>query len=154
MTVSSYILIHSTAQTVWQAISDIPNLPKLIPSIQQLNLLASNKPAHANISSNELVGTSWQETRLYFGKPASINKTIIAAEPLKGYTTQSEADGFIFLTTLSITLQNNLVCLTSIHQTQAKNLVAKLKMLPMVLFKGMIKKAILADLVHIKQGLE
>lgn len=63
-------------------------------------------------------------------------------------------DGFIFLTTLSISESGNSVRLTSSHETKSRGMMAKIKSLPMIFFKGMLKKAILKDLNDIKTAVE
>jgi hypothetical protein len=55
---------------------------------------------------------------------------------------------------MRISESGGVVTLASSHDTKAQGLVAKLKFLPMPLFKGIVKKAILQDLKDIKAAVE
>lgn len=91
---------------------------------------------------------------MYFGKPATIEKWIIDANENKFYKTRAEMDGFIFLTTMAISESGDNIRLTSSHETQSQGLVAKIKSVPMIFFRGVLKKAILQDLNDIKAAVE
>jgi type I restriction-modification system DNA methylase subunit len=70
------------------------------------------------------------------------------------YKTKAEDSGFVFLTTMRISESGNCTTLTSSHETKPQGIGARIKSLPMVLFKGMIKKAILKDLNDFKSAVE
>jgi len=91
---------------------------------------------------------------MYFGKPASIDKWITDTSVNKFYKTRAESDGFVFITTMSISESDKGIILTSTHETKTIGFVAKLKSLPMIFFKGMLKKAILSDLNDYKTAIE
>jgi hypothetical protein len=92
---------------------------------------------------------------MYFGKPAAIDKWIVEATENEYYKTRAEMDGFIFETTLSVHGENEgSTRLTSIHEYQAEGFLPKLKSLPMIFFKGALKKAIQQDLDDIKAAIE
>jgi hypothetical protein len=91
---------------------------------------------------------------MYFGKPTAIDKWITDAIENKCYTTRAEMDGFIFLTTLTISENGDGIKLTSSHETKSQGIIAKIKALPMIFFRGMLKKAILQDLKDIKNAVE
>jgi hypothetical protein len=63
-------------------------------------------------------------------------------------------DGFIFLTTITISESGDDIRLTSSHETKSQGIIARIKSLPMIFFKGMLKKAILQDLNDIKTAVE
>src|ERR1044071_5473872 len=100
--------------------------------------------------ANGLVGLRWRETRMLFGKPAAVEKWITDAAENEFYKTRAEDNGFAFLSTMSISESSGGMTLTSSHETQPQGIVARLKSIPMVLFKGVVKKAILQDLNDIK----
>src|SRR5260370_29576853 len=100
--------------------------------------------------ANGLVGLKWRETRRLFGKPATVEKWITDAVENEFYKTSAEDSGFVFLTTMRISESSGGMTLTSSHDSKPQGIVARLKSLPMFLFKGVVKKAILQDLNDIK----
>jgi hypothetical protein len=146
MKVEAQININATNPEVWNVITNIQNAAEIISGVEKIEIL--NKPA------NGLVGLKWQETRMYFGKPTAIDKWITEAVENKFYKTRAEMDGFIFLTTMAISNNGNNISLTSTHETQSQGLIAKIKSLPMIFFKGILRKAILKDLNDIKSVVE
>src|SRR5262249_8197126 len=102
-----------------------------------------------------LVGLRWRETRMLFGKPATAEKWITDAAENAFYKTRAEENGFVFLTTMSISESSGGMTLTSSHDSQPQTIVARLQSIPMgLLFKGVMKKAILQDLNDIKAAVE
>lgn len=146
MTVEGQITINASRNNVWTAISDIRHAAEIIKSVEKIEIL--HEPASG------LVGLKWRETRMYFGKPAAIDKWITAAVENTQFETQSEMDGFVFITTMVISESGDQIRLTSTHKTIAQGIVAKIKSLPMVFFKGMLRKVILQDLGDIKKRAE
>lgn len=146
MIVEAQVNIRGLRTAVWTAIVNIENAPKIISGIEKIEILT--RPA------NGLVGLKWRETRILFGKPATVEKTITQAQENSFYTTRAEDGGFVFLTTNRISEHNGFITLTGIHETQPLGFTARLKSLPMVFFKGLIRKAILKDLNDIKSAVE
>lgn len=146
MTVTAHVTINASKSAVWKAITDIPNAAGIIRGIQKVEIL--DEP------SAGLVGLKWRETRMYFDKPAAIDKWITEAVENSYYKTWAEMDGFIFLTTMTITESGSGILLESAHETRSEGIVAKIKSLPMVLFKGVLRKAIQQDLDDIKKAVE
>jgi hypothetical protein len=83
-----------------------------------------------------------------------VEKWITEAVENEFYRTRAEDSGFVFLTTLRISEGSGGFTLTSSHETRPQGFIARLKALPMVFFKGVIKKAILQDLFDIKSAVE
>ena len=146
MIVDAHVTINGTRAEVWNTITNIRNGGNIIRGIEKTEIL--DEPA------DKIVGLKWMETRMYFGKPTAIEKCITEASELEFYKTSAEMDGFIFLTTFTIKENGNLVTLTSAHETKAKNIVAKIKSLPMIFFRRMLRNAILQDLDDIKSAVE
>lgn len=146
MTVEEHITINKTKTEVWTAITDIRHASKIISGIEKVEILSEPE--------NGLVGLKWRETRMYFGKASAIDKCITDAVENNFYKTKAEMDGFIFLTTMSISESGENIILTSSHETKSKGIIAKIKSLPMIFFRGMLKKAILKDLNDIKTAVE
>lgn len=146
MIVEAQVTINGSNSAIWTAITDIENAAKIISGIMKIEIV--EKPA------NGLVGLRWRETRLLFGKPATVEKWITEAAENEYYKTRAEDSGFVFLTTMSISDSNRGTTLTSAHETKPQGIVAKLKSTPMFLFKGIIKKAIFQDLNDIKAAVE
>ena len=146
MIVEARVAINGSKAAIWAAITNIANASETISGIENIEVL--EKPA------NGLVGLRWRETRMYFGKPATVEKRITDAAENEFYKTRAESDGFVFLSTMSISESSGGVTLTSSHDSKPQGIVAKLKSIPMPLFKGMVKKALLQDLNDIKSAVE
>ena len=92
---------------------------------------------------------------MLFGKPATAEKWITDAAENEFYKTKAEDNGFVFLSTISISESSGGITLTSSHDSKPQGIVAKLMSIPMgVLFKGVAKKALLQDLNDIKAAVE
>ena len=146
MIVEAQVTIHGSRAAVWAAIADIENAAKIISGIEKIEVL--EKPAAG------LVGLRWRETRMLFGKPEAVDKWITDAAENSFYKTSAEDGGFVFFTTMSISEGSGGITLTSSHETSPQGFVARLQSIPMFLFKGVIKKAILQDLNDIKSAVE
>ncbi len=146
MIVEAHITINATKASVWAATTDIERFAEVLSGVEKIEVV--HKPATG------LVGLKWKETRILFGKPATVEKWITEAKENAFYTTRAEDSGFVFITTNRISGSDGSVTLSGIHETQPQGFVASLKALPMVFFKGMIKKAILQDLNDIKTEVE
>ena len=146
MFVEAQVTINGSRAAIWAAMTNIENASEIISGIKKIEVL--EKPA------NGLVGLKWRETRMLFGKPATAEKWITDAAENEFYKTRAEDLGFAFVTTMSISESNGGVTLTSSHDSRPQGIVARLKSLPMFLFKGVMKKAILQDLNDIKLAVE
>jgi hypothetical protein len=146
MIVEAQVTINGSKGAIWAAITNIENASKTISGIDKIEIL--EQPA------NGLVGLRWRETRMYFGKPATVEKRITEAAENEFYKTRAESDGFVFLSTMNISESSGGIMLTSSHDSMPQGIVAKLKSIPMPLFKGVVKKALLQDLNDIKTAVE
>jgi hypothetical protein len=146
MIVEAQVTVNGSRAAIWAAIANIENASKIISGILKIEIL--EKPP------NGLVGLKWRETRMLFGKPAAVEKWISDAVENEFYNTRAEDKGFVFLSTIRISESNGGITLTSSHETKPQGIVARLKSLPMFLFKGVIKKALLQDLNDIKSAVE
>ena len=146
MLVEAQVTINGTKAAIWAAIINIEHASEIISGI--LNIEVVEQPASG------IVGLRWRETRMLFGKPATVEKWITDAAENEFYTTSAEDSGFEFITTFRISEGSGGITLTSSHDSRPQGFVAKLKATPMVLFKGVIKKAILQDLNDIKSAVE
>lgn len=146
MIVDAQVPINGPRAAVWAAITDIENAAEIIRGIESIEIL--ERPASG------LVGLKWRETRMLFGKPASVEKWITDAAENEFYETRAESDGFVFLSTTRISESDGGITLASSHETRPQGIVAKVKALPMFLFKGVVRKALLQDLNDIKSAVE
>jgi Polyketide cyclase / dehydrase and lipid transport len=144
--VEVHVTINGSKAAVWAAITDIENASEIISGIMRIEVL--EKPASG------LVGLKWRETRMLFGKPASVDKWITDAVENEFYKTKAEDSGFVFETTMRISESSGSITLTSSHDSKPQGIVARIKSMPMFLFKGAVKKAILQDLNDIKAAVE
>jgi hypothetical protein len=146
MIVEVQVTINGSKGAVWATITNIENASIIISGI--LNIEVVEKPA------NGLVGLKWRETRMLFGKPATVEKWITDAAENEFYKTRAEDNGFVFLSTMSISESSGGISLTSSHETKPQGIVARFMSIPMFLFKGVVKKALLQDLNDIKSAVE
>ncbi len=146
MTVEAQLTINASKAAVWAATTDIAHFAQLLSGVEQIEVV--EKPASG------IVGLIWKETRVLFGSSATVEKWITEAKENDYYATRAEQDGFVFITTNRLSGTDGSVTLTGIHETQPQGFAAKLKALPMVFFKGVIKKAIMQDLKDIKAMVE
>ena len=147
MLVEAQITISASKVAIWAAITEIEHASEIISGIEKIEVL--EKPA------NGLVGLRWRETRMLFGKPATAEKWITDATENEYYRARAEDNGFVFLSTMSISEGSGGMTLTSSHVSQPQGIVAKLMSIAMGLFfKGVAKKAILQDLNDIKSAVE
>ena len=146
MLVEAQVTINGSKAATWAAITNIENAAEIISGIENIEVV--EKPA------NGLVGLRWRETRMLFGKPATVEKWITDAAENTFYKTRAEDNGFVFLSTMSISESSGGMTLTSAHDSKPQGIVARLMSIPMGLFKGVAKKALLQDLNDIKTAVE
>ena len=146
MLVEAQVIIKGSKAAIWAAITNIENAAEIISGIEHIEVV--EKPA------NGLVGLKWRETRMLFGKPATVEKWITAAAENEFYKTRAEDGGFVFVSTIRISESSGGMTLTSSHETKPQGIVARLQSLPMFLFKGMVKKALVQDLNDYKSTVE
>ncbi|MFN8440287.1 MAG: SRPBCC family protein [Caldilineaceae bacterium] len=146
MLVEAQVTVHGSKAAVWAVMTDIENASKIISGIENIEVV--EKPAKG------LVGLRWRETRMLFGKPATVEKWITDAAEYEFYKTRAESDGFLFVATTRITESSSGVTLMSSHDSKPQRLVARVQALPMVFFKGVVKKALLQDLNDMKSAVE
>ena len=147
MLVEAQVTINASKAAIWAAIIDIENAAETISGIGKIEVV--EKPA------NGLVGLRWRETRMLFGKPATAEKWITDAAENEFYKTRAEDNGFVFISTMSISESSGGITLISSHDSKPQGIVARLQSIPMgLLFKGVAKKALLQDLNDIKSAVE
>ena len=148
MIVEAQVTVNGTKAAVWAVMTDIENAAEILSGVEKIEVV--ERPPDG------LVGLRWRETRMYFGKPATIEKHITEAVENDYYKSRAEDSGFVFLATTSIadSGSNGGLRLTSCHDTQPQGFVAKLKSAPMIFFKGVFRKALLQDLNDIKTAVE
>src|SRR5882672_8761779 len=117
MIVEAQVTINGSKAAIWATITNIENASKTISGIENIEVL--EKPATG------LVGLRWRETRMLFGKPATAEKWITDAAENEFYKTRAESDGFVFLSTISMSESSGGITLTSVHDSQPQSLVAR-----------------------------
>jgi len=147
MIVEAEVTIQGSRTALWAAITDIENAAKIIRGIERIEVL--EKPAQG------LAGLRWRETRMLFGKPATVEKRICDAAEAEFYETRAEDGGFEFLTTMRISEGRGGLTLTSSHESRPRGVAARVMSIPMGLFfKRVVRKAVLQDLNDIKSAVE
>ena len=147
MIVEAQVTINGSKAAIWAAITNIENASETISGIENIEVL--EKPADG------LVGLRWRETRMLFGKPAAVEKWITDAAENEFYKTRAEDGGFVFLTTKRISESSSGgITLAESHESKPQRIVAFLSVPMLLLFRGVVKKALLQDLNDIKAAVE
>lgn len=147
MLVEAQVPIDAPRSAIWAALTEIGGAAQIIRGIENIEIVEN--PAGG------LVGLRWRETRLLFGKPATVEKWITAAAENEFYETRAESDGFVFVTTQRIVEAGGGLALLSSHDSRPQTFLARLQSIPMSLFfKGVVRKAILEDLRDLKAHAE
>src|SRR5262249_54864755 len=146
MLVEAQVTINGSKAATWAAITNIEHAAEIVSGIERIEVL--DNPAHG------LVGLRWREPRMLFGKPTTVEKWITVAAENVFYTTRAEENGFVFVSTMRIAESGGGMTLTSAHETKPQGIVARLQSLPMFLFKGVVKKALVQDLNDYKSTVE
>ena len=147
MIVEAKVTINGSKAAIWAAITNIENASETISGIEKIEVV--EKPATG------LVGLRWRETRMLFGKPATVEKRITDAAENEFYKTKTESDGFVYLCTKRISEGSGGITLTETHESKPQGIIKKLMTIPMgFLIKGVWKKALLKDLNDIKEAVE
>src|SRR5437773_6144971 len=123
MLVEAQVTINASKAAIWAAITDIENASKICSGIEKIEIV--EKPA------NGLVGLRWRETRMLFGKPATAEKWITDAAENEFYKTRAEDNGFVFISTMSISESSGGITLISSHDSKPQRIVARLQSIPM-----------------------
>lgn len=146
MIVEAKVTINASRAAIWNTITNIEKTAEFMSGIEKIEVV--EKPA------NGIVGLRWRETRMYFGKPATVEIWITDAAENEFYKTRAESDGFVFLSTMSISESSSGITLTTSHDYKPQSIAARLKPLPMFLFGGKMKKIFLKELNDIKTAVE
>src|SRR4051795_11478825 len=110
MIVEAQVTVNGSKAAIWAAITDIENAAEIISGIEKIEVL--EKPATG------LVGLRWRETRMLFGKPATVEKWITDAGENEFYKTRAEDKGFVFFTTKRLSETNGGTTLTEAHESK------------------------------------
>jgi hypothetical protein len=146
MIVEAQVTINGSREAIWAAITNIENASLTISGIQKIEVL--HKPA------KELVGLRWRETRMLFGKPATVEKWITDATENESYRTRAEDGGFVFVTTKQIGESRGRMTLSEVHESRPQSTIAKLQIPMLYLFRGVVRRALIKDLNDIKTAVE
>ncbi|HUR68667.1 MAG TPA: SRPBCC family protein [Candidatus Thermoplasmatota archaeon] len=146
MIVEARVTIAASRAAVWATMTDIERAAQILTGVEAIEIV--EKPASG------IVGLRWRETRMYFGEPATVEKRITKATETGSYETRAQIEEYVFVSTMTLSGEDGATTLTSAHETQPQGFVARLKSIPMVFFKGVLRKALLQDLNDIKRAAE
>jgi carbon monoxide dehydrogenase subunit G len=147
MLIECQVKIDGSIQAVWDIISDIEKAAETISGIDKVEIL--EKPDEG------LVGLKWRETRSVYGKTATEVMWITEVMENESYIARAESHGCLYLSTLSLTQEDDGVTLSMRHETKPQVLTAKL-LAPLMglMLKKTFQKLVLQDLIDIKQAVE
>ena len=147
MKLSVFIEIEKPIEDVWNAIIDFKNCSNYIESIIRLEIIDEPK--------DTLIGFKWKETRVMFGKEATETMWITDYEENEYYETRAESHGSVYISRLSLSSIENHTKLTMSFSAEAQTFFVKILSLSMgFLMKGVMKKALMKDLINIKTHVE
>ncbi|MFJ5709485.1 SRPBCC family protein [Streptomyces sp. NPDC093105] len=78
---------------VWESITDLPDLPRVLSGVQKVEVLTEGGFG---------VGTRWRETRRMLGKEATEEMTVTECEPPDRYVTVADSHGMHYVSELSL----------------------------------------------------
>ncbi|MFC9733695.1 SRPBCC family protein [Streptomyces roseolus] len=78
---------------VWESITDLPDLPRVLSGVQRVEVLTEGGFG---------VGTRWRETRKMLGKEATEEMTVTECEPPDRYVTVADSHGMHYVSELSL----------------------------------------------------
>ncbi|MER5735494.1 SRPBCC family protein [Streptomyces sp. NPDC002262] len=78
---------------VWESITDLPDLPRVLSGVQRVEVLTEGGFG---------VGTRWRETRRMLGKEATEEMTVTECEPPDRYVTVAGSHGMDYVSELSL----------------------------------------------------
>ncbi|WP_030754800.1 SRPBCC family protein [Streptomyces griseus] len=78
---------------VWEAITDLPDLPRTLSGVQRVEVLTEGVFG---------VGTRWRETRRMLGREATEEMTVTECEPPDRYVTTAASHGMRYVSELSL----------------------------------------------------
>lgn len=141
------IKINSTKEKIWEVITNIENSTQNIRAIEKIVVI--DKP------KDGFVGFKWKETRTMFGKEATEIMWVTGAETNRYYETRAESHGSVYISKLSIEERDKNCVLSMGFEGIPQSVMSKLMG---AVFGGMMKKsiekALLTDLVDIKNAVE
>lgn len=147
MKMSVSVTIDSPKETVWDAITDINNCPKMITGIIDLKILEQPETG--------LVGLKWQETRMMFGKEAVETMWVTECQDQEYYYTRAENHGAVYITKMSVQQLEDQTELTMEFSGSSESFWINLLSSVMSIFiKKSMLKMLQADLQDIKQFVE
>lgn len=147
MVIEAKTLIQVDRETLWKAMTDKENIPKVIPGIEKVEVLEKPKTG--------VVGLKWTETRTMFGKTASEKMWVTEASDLDYYKTRAENHGAIYLSSIHMRPAAGGTELTMRFEGKPVTLGAKLFWLLLGwAFVGPTRKAMQKDLDSVKASLE
>ncbi|MFJ3903390.1 SRPBCC family protein [Streptomyces sp. NPDC090025] len=78
---------------VWEAITDLPDLPRVLAGVEKVEVLTEGGFA---------VGTRWRETRRMLGREATEEMTVTVCEPAERYVTVADSHGMHYVSEISL----------------------------------------------------
>ena len=81
MIVEAQVTISGSKAAIWATITNISNATEIISGIKKIEIVKN--------PTNGLVRLTWRETRMLYGKPATVEKWITDAVENVHYTTSS-----------------------------------------------------------------
>ncbi|MFE6223286.1 MULTISPECIES: SRPBCC family protein [unclassified Streptomyces] len=82
---------------VWEAVTDLPDLPRVLSGVQRVEVLTEGGFG---------VGTRWRETRRMLGREATEEMTVTACEPPDRYVTIADSHGMHYVSELTLRPEN------------------------------------------------
>lgn len=147
MKISVNTTIDSSAERVWQAITDFENCPSWIAGILSLEVLEQPESG--------LIGFKWRETREMFGKEATETMWITDCVDGEYYQTRAENHGAVYVSKLMVQQQGEQTLLTmEFSGTSESFWVNLLSSVMSVFMKKSMFKMIAQDLADIKAYVE
>lgn len=86
--------VAASAERVWEVVTDIERSPEVLTAVEQVERL-DDLPGFG-------VGTRWRETRTMFGRQATEEMQVTAAEPPRAYTVVAASGSTTYTSTVTV----------------------------------------------------
>ena len=140
--------IAASAQRVWDVVTDLEGSVEVLSAVEHIERLDD--------LAEFGVGTRWRETRTMFGRQATEELRVTAADPPRGYTVVADSGSTVYTSTLAVTPLEGQRCeLEMSFAGESSGVVGRLLAATLGrLFAGSTRKALQQDLDDLAQHAE
>ena len=139
--------INAPSDRVWQIVTNIEAWPDVITAIKSVERLDD--------STGFVVGTTWRETRVLFGREATEEMSVTAIDEGNSYTVEAESHGAHYTSVMSLDQNGDGTDLSMSFEAKTTGFFASVMSKTIgKAFEGSTRKALAKDLKDIATAAE